>query len=83
LRRIAAAKAQFISRSDRSGTHAAELSYWKDAGVDLAAIKGDWYKGIGPALNIASAHNGYLLTDPGTWLSFENPGDLTILVERD
>ncbi len=87
LRRIAAAKAQFISRGDRSGTHAAELRYWKDAGVDLAAIKGDWYKeigqGMGPALNIASAQNGYVLTDRGTWLSFKNRGDLAILVERD
>ena len=34
LRRIAAAKAMFVSRGDRSGTHAAELRYWKDAGVD-------------------------------------------------
>ena len=87
LRRIAAAKAQFISRGDRSGTHAAELRYWKDAGVDLAAIKGDWYKeigqGMGPALNLASAQNGYVLTDRGTWLSFKNRGDLAILVERD
>ena len=87
LRRIAAAKAQFISRGDRSGTHAAELRYWKDAGVDLAAVKGDWYKeigqGMGPALNIASAQNGYVLTDRGTWLSFKNRGDLTILIERD
>lgn len=87
LRRIATAKTQFISRSDRSGTHAAELRYWIDAGIDLSAIKGDWYKeigqGMGPALNIASAHNGYVLTDRGTWLSFKNRGDLMILVEGD
>src|SRR5215212_2479653 len=47
LRRIAAAKAPFISRGGRSGTHAAELRYWRDAGLDLAAAKGDWYKEIG------------------------------------
>lgn len=87
LRRIAAAKAPFISRGDRSGTHAAELRYWKDAGVDLNAVKGDWYKeigqGMGPALNTASAQNAYVLADRGTWLSFKNRGDLTILVAGD
>jgi tungstate transport system substrate-binding protein len=42
LRRIASAKAPFISRGDRSGTHAAELRYWSDAGLDPPAIKGGW-----------------------------------------
>lgn len=87
LRRITAAKAPFISRGDRSGTHAAELRYWKDAGVDLNAVKGDWYReigqGMGPALNTASAQNAYLLADRGTWLSFKNRGELAILVEGD
>src|SRR5215204_1022366 len=59
LRRIAAVKAPFVSRGDRSGTHAAELRFWRDAGLNLEAIKGDWYKeigqGMGPALNTASA----------------------------
>jgi tungstate transport system substrate-binding protein len=85
LRRIAAAKAPFVSRSDRSGTHAAELRFWRDAGLDLASIKGDWYKeigqGMGPALNTASAASAYLLSDRGTWLGFKNRGDLAILVE--
>ena len=85
LRKIARRKAPFISRGDKSGTHAAELRYWKDAGVDLAAAKGDWYKeigqGMGPALNTASAQNAYVLADRGTWLSFKNRGDLAILVE--
>ncbi len=87
LKKIAAAKAPFISRGDRSGTHAAELRYWKDAGVDLAAVKGDWYKeigqGMGPALNMGSSTNAYVLTDRGTWLSFKNRGDLVIAVEGD
>ncbi|HEX5867558.1 MAG TPA: substrate-binding domain-containing protein [Beijerinckiaceae bacterium] len=87
LRRIAAAKAPFISRGDRSGTHAAELRYWTDAGIDLAAVKGDWYKeigqGMGPALNTASAENAYVLADRGTWLSFKNRGELAVLVEGD
>jgi tungstate transport system substrate-binding protein len=87
LQKIAAAQAPFVSRGDKSGTHAAELRYWKAAGVDLDAKKGAWYKdtgsGMGPTLNTASSMNGYVLTDRGTWLSFRNRGDLAILVEGD
>jgi tungstate transport system substrate-binding protein len=85
LRKIDAAKVPFISRGDRSGTHAAELRYWKEAGVDLAAVKGPWYReigqGMGAALNMASAANAYVLSDRGTWLAFKNRGELRILVE--
>ena len=87
LRRIAAVKASFVSRGDRSGTHAAELRFWKDAGLDLSAIKSSWYKeigqGMGPALNFASAASAYVLSDRGTWLAFRNRGALKILVEGD
>ncbi len=91
LRRIAgmdaASRPPFVSRGDRSGTHAAELRYWKAAGVDLDKVKGTWYRdtgsGMGPSLNMASSVNGYILTDRGTWLSFKNRGDLTVLVEGD
>ncbi len=87
FRRIQAARAPFVSRGDKSGTHAAELRYWKDAGVDLAAAKGPWYRetgsGMGPALNTASSMNAYILADRGTWLSFKNRGDLAILVQGD
>ena len=87
LRRIAEARAPFISRGDRSGTHAAELRLWRLAGVDPAAGRGAWYRevgqGMGPALNTAAAQNAYLLTDRGTWLSFRNRQELRILVEGD
>lgn len=87
MRRIAAARAPFVSRGDRSGTHAAELRYWKDAGVALDSARGPWYRetgsGMGPALNTASALQAYVLTDRGTWLSFRNRGDLRVLVEGD
>lgn len=87
FRRLAEAKAPFVSRGDRSGTHNAEIRLWKTAQVDLASVKGDWYRdigqGMGPALNAASATNAYLLADRGTWLSFKNRGDLAILVEGD
>jgi tungstate transport system substrate-binding protein len=87
FRKIAAAKAPFISRGDRSGTNEAELRYWKDAGIDINAVKGPWYRdigqGMGPALNMASSANAYVLSDRGTWLSFKNRGYLVILVEGD
>ena len=87
FRKIAAAKPPFVSRGDKSGTHAAELRYWQEAGVDAAAAKGEWYKdigqGMGPALNTAAALDAYTLADRGTWLSFKNRGDLAILVEGD
>ncbi|WP_407168307.1 extracellular solute-binding protein [Bradyrhizobium sp. ORS 111] len=87
LRKIAAAKAPFISRGDRSGTYEAELRLWKEAGIDLAAAKGSWYReigqGMGPALNMAASSNAYVLSDRGTWLSFKNRGDLAILTEGD
>jgi tungstate transport system substrate-binding protein len=86
LQKISIAQAPFISRGDKSGTHAAELRYWKGAGITVAPGTA-WYKetgsGMGPALNTASAMNGYILADRATWLSFKNRGDLTILVQGD
>jgi len=86
FQKIATAQAPFVSRGDKSGTHAAELRYWKDSGVAVAPTL-TWYKetgsGMGPALNTASAMNGYILADRATWLSFKNRGDLVILVQGD
>jgi tungstate transport system substrate-binding protein len=87
LRKVEAAKAPFVSRGDRSGTHAAELRYWKMAGIDPEASKPKGYQacgcGMGPALNIGSSTGAYVLADRGTWLSFKNRGELTVLVEGD
>jgi tungstate transport system substrate-binding protein len=87
LRTIRQKAAAFISRGDRSGTHIAELELWKQAGIDIAADKGGWYKsigqGMGAALNTASAAGAYALADRGTWLSFRNKADLAILVQGD
>lgn len=85
LQKIAQTQAPFISRGDNSGTHAAERRFWAMApGV---VNRGSGYQecgcGMGPALNMASARNAYVLTDRGTWLSFRNRGDLRILVEGD
>jgi len=85
LQKLAAGNAPFVSRGDKSGTHAAELRFWKMTPNE--ANKGSGYKecgcGMGPALNMASSSNAYVLTDRGTWLSFRNRGDLTVLVEGD
>ena len=85
LKKIASTQSPFASRADKSGTHAAELRYWKLAGINQP--NGAWYRetgsGMGPTLNTASGLNAYALADRGTWLSFKNRGDLVILVEGD
>ena len=85
LKKLAAGNANFVSRGDKSGTHAAELRYWKLSGADAA--KGSGYKecgcGMGPALNIAASSGAYALADRGTWPNFKNRADLAILVEGD
>lgn len=84
LQRVASANQPFVSRGDKSGTHAAELRYWDLA---QASGKGKGYRecgcGMGPALNIAAANGSYALADRGTWLNFKNRADLTILVQGD
>jgi tungstate transport system substrate-binding protein len=87
LGQLAKQDGSFVSRGDKSGTHAAELRLWKQAGVDIAATKPAGYKecgcGMGPALNMASSTNAYVLADRGTWLAFKNRGELALLVEGD
>jgi tungstate transport system substrate-binding protein len=84
LAKLAAGNASFVSRGDKSGTHAAELRFWKMTGQDS---KGSGYKecgcGMGPALNIAASSGAYVLADRGTWLNFKNRADLAVLVEGD
>ena len=87
LKKLKAGGAPFVSRGDRSGTHMAEIALWKRAGIEIDKEKGPWYRdtgqGMGPALNTAFSMNAYILTDRGSWISFKNRGDLTIVVEGD
>ena len=87
FRKVKAAQAPFVSRGDKSGTHFAELEIWRAAGIDIAKEKGRWYRdtgqGMGPALNSAAAMNAYILADRGTWLSFRNRAELSIVVGGD
>jgi tungstate transport system substrate-binding protein len=87
LKKLATSNSVFVSRGDKSGTNAAELRYWRAAGIDAPAGNVAGYKecgcGMGPALNIASQADAYVLTDRGTWLNFKNRGNLAVLVEGD
>ena len=87
LKAIATAKVPFVSRGDDSGTHKAELKLWKDAGIDVKAASGTWYReagqGMGATLNMASSVGSYVLSDRATWSAFKNKGDLKIAVEGD
>jgi len=84
---IADRQAVFASRGDNSGTHKAEISLWKAAGVDVSKFSGSWYRevgaGMGATLNIAAGMNAYTLVDRATWVSFKNKGSHDILLEGD
>jgi tungstate transport system substrate-binding protein len=85
LKKLSESNTAFISRGDKSGTHAAELRFWEMAGA--TDKKGSGYKecgcGMGPALNMAASTGAYVLADRGTWLSFKNRSGLSVLVQGD
>ncbi|MCS3727552.1 substrate-binding domain-containing protein [Bradyrhizobium betae] len=87
LKAIEARGAPFVTRGDRSATHAAELALWIVAGIDIAAAKGAWYReasqGMAAALEAARTANAYVLSDRGSWIAFRERGDLDIVVEGD
>lgn len=84
LRAIEQAKATFVSRGDRSGTHNMELALWKLAGL---APKAPWYlesgQGMGATLGIANERNGYSITDRATYLALSKNLGLAIFVQGD
>ena len=84
MRRLAEAKATFVSRGDNSGTHQLEKKLWQEAKVEPA---GAWYlqagQGMGATLGIASEKQGYTVTDRATFLAFKKRVQLVPLVERD
>ena len=87
LKRIAASESIFASRGDDSGTHKKELVLWTEAGIDVAAASGGWYRetgsGMGATLNVGVGMSAYVLTDRATWISFANKGKHRIVVEGD
>ncbi len=86
LRRVAVAKAPFVSRGDDSGTHKAELKIWGATGLDHRAL-GSWYRpvgaGMGAALNTAAAMGAYVFADRASWLKFGNKDGLALLYSGD
>ncbi len=87
LQAIAGAGVPFVSRGDKSGTHAVELALWALAGQDPATSKPGWYRsvgqGMGATLNTAGAMGAYTLADRATWIAFKNKSTLDIAVEGD
>jgi tungstate transport system substrate-binding protein len=85
FKKIASAKALFLSRSDKSGTHVKEMDIWKATGINPEGEK--WYQqtglGMGQTLNIAAEKKGYTLADRGTYLALKKNLGLDILVEGD
>ncbi len=75
----------FVSRSDSSGTHSAEMAIWSKTNIDPVAYSGEWYlesgQGMGPSLNIAISLNAYILSDRSSWLRFNNKGEHKILYD--
>lgn len=87
LKAIEAKGAPFVTRGDRSGTHAAELALWIVAGIDIASAKGAWYResgqGMTAALDAARKANAYMLAERASWIAYRDRGDLDIIVEGD
>ena len=83
LRKVGAGNAPFVSRGDKSGTHAAELRYWALAGTGQGRGYRECGCGMGAALNIAASTDAYVLADRASWATFRNRGGLAVLVEGD
>jgi tungstate transport system substrate-binding protein len=83
LRDIAAARAPFISRGDRSGTHIFEQKLWRLAGLKAPA-PGGWYveagQGMAATLQMADEMRAYTITDRGTYLAWRSGLELVPLV---
>jgi len=84
FKKIAAAKALFVSRADQSGTHKKELKVWDAAGVKPA---GEFYleagQGMAGTLSIAEEKKAYLLADRSTYLSLKKNLSLEVVAEGD
>jgi tungstate transport system substrate-binding protein len=85
FKKIASAKALFLSRADKSGTHSKEMDIWKTSGIKPEGEK--WYQqtglGMGQTLNVTAEKKGYTLADRGTYLALKKNLGLDILVEGD
>ncbi len=86
LQKVAKAQSVFVSRNDRSGTHALEMRLWKETKIDPKKLELSWYwrsdSGMGPALSTSSHLGAYTISDRGTWLYLrKNFPNLEILID--
>lgn len=82
MRRIASAKASFISRGDQSGTHVKEMQLWAAAGVRPAGL---WYQvwpmggqGNAATLRHAAAVEAHTLIDSATFAIHQSAGQAAL-----
>lgn len=84
FKKIAAAKAAFVSRADKSGTHKKELKLWAAAKVQPGK---EYYvesgQGMAATLSMANEKNAYVLADRSTYLSMKKNIALEIVSEGD
>ncbi len=87
LKKIAHARAPFVTRGDKSGTHVKEMELWQKAGVKPAEA---WYityekgaSGNAPTTRYANQRGAYLLMDRATYLTLKREIALHVLVEKD
>ncbi|PYP20521.1 MAG: tungsten ABC transporter substrate-binding protein [Gemmatimonadetes bacterium] len=86
LAATAAARAPFVSRGDRSGTHLLELKLWRLLG-QAPPPPGGWYieagQGMAATLQMADEKRAYTITDRPTFLVWQSKLQLVPLVEGD
>lgn len=84
MKKIADAKARFISRGDNSGTDIMEKNYWKEINVKP---EGSNYVsaglGMGEVLTMAGEMQAYTLTDRATYGAYRAKTGLDIMVQGD
>ncbi len=85
MQAISGAKADFISRGDKSGTNTFELALWK--AINVTPKGQSWYEesgqGMGATLTIANQKNAYTISDRATYLAQQKNLDLVILFQGD
>jgi tungstate transport system substrate-binding protein len=87
FKKIAAAKALFISRGDNSGTDVKEKEIWAKTGIKPS---GDWYvvwekgsTGNAPTTKYADERSAYTLMDRATVITLRKEIKLQVLMEKD
>lgn len=84
FRKLAKAKALFISRDDASGTDKREKLIWDSANIDRNTVNiQSTTGGMAKALTMASSKGGYLLTDRATYLAKKPELKQRVIFEGD